>query len=160
MTEDTTGDGAENADTVVEIVGETVASMTHTAIETLPHVERDCTVTCASGDRTTATWTGVDVLAVLDRVGASPETTHVVVESDDGYRACVSLSEARTSLLALARDGQPLRRTEPYATRFVGTGVDGERSVKGVVRIEAVTLGPADDPTDLETLSLDDPAYG
>ena len=62
--------------------------------------------------------------------------------------------------IALARDGKPLDRTEAYATRFVGTGVDGERSVKGVVRIEAVTLGPTDDPADLETLTLDDPAYG
>ena len=160
MTEDTTGVRTDDADTVVEIVGEVVTSMTHTAVEELPHVERDCTVTCASGDRTTATWTGVDVLAVLDRAEASPDTTHIVVESDDGYRACVSLSEARSALLALARDGQPLDRTEPYTTRFVGTDVDGERSVKGVVRIEAVTLGSTDDPADLETLSLDDPAYG
>jgi DMSO/TMAO reductase YedYZ molybdopterin-dependent catalytic subunit len=144
----------------IEVVGERTVSIALPTVPGLPHVERECTIVCASGDRTTARWWGVEVLPLLDRADAPVETTHLRVHSDDGYCACVALRNATTALLAVERDGQSLDEVDAYATRLVGPSISGERAVKGVTRIEAVVLDPGDDPTDRERLSLDDPAYG
>jgi hypothetical protein len=126
----------------------------------LPSVERECTVACASGDRTTATWTGVPVDELLETVGAPPETTHLRVVSDDGYAVCVAVGDALGALVALQRDGTRLADAEAYPTRFVGPSVSGERCVKGPVAVETHALAAADEPEDLETLALDAPGYG
>lgn len=123
-------------------------------------VERDCTVTCASGDRTTATWAGVPVTELLSVVETPPETTHLRVVSDDGYAVCVAVGDALDALVALRRDGERLAEAEAYPTRLVGPGVAGECCVKGPVRIETHTLAGEDDPEELEALALDQPGYG
>lgn len=144
----------------VELRGRTTRSLSLDELAALPTVERVCTVTCASGDRTTATWTGVPVSDLLSSIDAPPTTTHLRVASDDGYCACIAVTAALDGLLAVSRDGSRLADTERYGTRFVGPSVDGERAVKGVVRIEPLELGADDDPTEWETLSLDDSTYG
>ncbi|MFC5367517.1 molybdopterin-dependent oxidoreductase [Salinirubrum litoreum] len=125
-----------------------------------PTVDRDCTVVCASGDRTSATWTGVPVPELLDAVGAPPETTHLRVVADDGYAVCVEVRDALDALVALRRDGTRLADAEAYPTRFVGPSVPGERCVKGPVAVEAHALGARDDPEELEAVTLDDPQFG
>jgi hypothetical protein len=125
-----------------------------------PTVERDCTVACASGDRTRATWTGVPVPDLLAVADAPPETTHLRVVSDDGYAVCVEVRDALDALVALRRDGARLAECEAYPTRFVGPTVAGERCVKGPVAVEAHALAGADDPEELEALALDEPGYG
>lgn len=124
-----------------------------------PTVERDCTVTCASGDRTTATWAGVPVTDLLSVVETPPETTHLRVVSDDGYAVCVAVGDALDALVALRRDGVRLADVEAYPARFVGPGVAGERCVKAPVRVETHALAGEDDPAELEAISLDEPGY-
>jgi DMSO/TMAO reductase YedYZ molybdopterin-dependent catalytic subunit len=136
------------------------ADRTEVRLADLPTVERDCTVTCASGDRTTATWVGVPVPELLSASDAPPETTHLRVVSDDGYAVCVAVGDALDALVALQRDGLRLADAEAYPTRFVGPGVAGERCVKGPVRIETHALAGEDDPEELEALALDQPGYG
>lgn len=126
----------------------------------LPRAEQTCSVECASGERTTACWTGVPVAELLSRVDAPPETTHLRLDSDDGYRVCVSIHDALDGLVAYARDGEPLAERSPYRTRFVASGVDGERLIKGIRRIETVALAADDDPEGLENVTLDDSRYG
>jgi hypothetical protein len=129
-------------------------------LASLSTVERECAVVCASGERTTGTWAGVEVTRLLDVTDPLPSTTHLRIGSDDGYRACVDLTDALSALVAVARDGRRLGAVEAYDTRFVGARIDGERSVKGVSAVEALSLSPDEDPTEYETLSLDDPRYG
>lgn len=123
------------------------------ALRQLPRVERRCTVVCATGDRHTARWSGVPVPELLSAVGPPPATTHLRLESRDGYRVCVPVYDALDGLVADAREGAPLHECESYRTRFVAPGVDGERLVKGLRRVEALALDPGDDPDRLENVT-------
>jgi DMSO/TMAO reductase YedYZ molybdopterin-dependent catalytic subunit len=122
-------------------------------------VEREFTIACASGDRTTARWTGVRVVDLLDAAEPPPETTHLRLESGDGYRVCLPIGDALDGIVAYARDGELLAETTPYALRFLAPGIDGDRLVKGLRRVEPVELAPGADPADLETVAPDGPGY-
>jgi DMSO/TMAO reductase YedYZ molybdopterin-dependent catalytic subunit len=143
----------------VTVLGTTGERWHVTALRTLPVVERSCTVTCASGERTTGRWTGVPVAELVLRVAAPDRTTHLRIGGGDGYRACVPVAAALDGLVAYARDDTPLARTEPYAMRFVAPGVDGARLVKAPRRVEALALDPDEDPERLERLPLGDSGY-
>jgi DMSO/TMAO reductase YedYZ molybdopterin-dependent catalytic subunit len=141
----------------ITVVGD---DRTEAVLADFPAVERDCTIACASGDRTRATWTGVPVPDLLAAADAPPETTHLRVVSDDGYAVCVEVRDALDALVALRRDGTRLAACEAYPTRFVGPTVAGERCVKGPVAVEAHALAGDEDPEELEALALDEPGYG
>jgi DMSO/TMAO reductase YedYZ molybdopterin-dependent catalytic subunit len=123
-------------------------------------VERTCVVECASGERSTARFTGVTVPRLLDAVDANPETTHLRLEARDRYRVCVPIRDALDGLVAYARDGRPLAADSPYRTRFVSPGVDGERQVKGLARVEALGLDADEDPDSLENITPTDSDFG
>lgn len=116
---------------------------------------RSVTVVCASGNRHTAVWTGIGVDDLLDEAEVPPDTTHVTVESTDGYRVAVPVREAIDGLLAYLKDGVPIGQDHPYANRFVSPIVEGARDIKGVSRIEHSTLGPTEDPESLENIYPD-----
>ncbi|GAB3666007.1 molybdopterin-dependent oxidoreductase [Halopiger thermotolerans] len=130
----------------IRIVGETETAIDGDALADCPLRERECEIVCATGDRYTETWYGVPVLELLERASVPPETTHLLVVSADGYRACVAVDTALEGLVALGKDGRPLADASDYETRFVAAGADGPRTVKDVARIEAVTLEPGEDP--------------
>lgn len=108
--------------------------------------ERRYTVDCASGERTTARWTGVPVPDLLDAASIPPETTHLQLVGHDGYRVPVPIRDALDGLVAYARDGTSLAATEPYAVRFLVPGGDAERLVRGLRSIDPLELSPEDDP--------------
>ncbi|SEL32746.1 molybdopterin-dependent oxidoreductase [Haloferax larsenii] len=159
---DSTSDDAADADALaIEIVGDDdQVTLGPQDFETFPTTDRECTIECASGTRTTGTWTGVVLADLLDRVETPPETTHVRVTSTDGYAVCVDIVAALDAIVAVARNGEPLAEHKPYATRFLGGKIDGARTVKGVAEIEPLALEPNADPSDLESMSLDDASYG
>jgi len=130
------------------------------ALRDLPRVERRCTVVCATGERHTARWAGVPVTELLTEVGAPPGTTHVRLESRDGYRVCVPIRDALDGIVADTKEGAPLAERADYGTRFVAPGVDGERLVKGLRRLEALALAPDEDPDRLENVTVDAPEFG
>lgn len=110
----------------------------------------DWTFRCASGDEISGPWTGLEVADLLARAAAPANTTHLAVESADGYRACVPVATALDGLLAVERDGGGCEG----APRFVAPGVDGPRTVKRVVRLAPLALPPDADPADREELGL------
>ncbi|AEH37307.1 molybdopterin-dependent oxidoreductase [Halopiger xanaduensis] len=130
----------------IRLVGEETTTVDGDSLASLPLQERECEIVCATGDRYTETWYGVPVLELLERASVPPETTHLLVVSGDGYRACVAVETALEGLLALGKNGRPLADASDYETRFVAVGADGPRTVKDVGRIEAMTLEPGEDP--------------
>jgi DMSO/TMAO reductase YedYZ molybdopterin-dependent catalytic subunit len=130
------------------------------ALRDLPRAERRCTVVCATGDRHTARWAGVPVTELLADAGAPPATTHVRLESRDGYRVCVPIRDALDGIVADTKEGAPLAERADYRTRFIAPGTDGERLVKGLRRLEALTLAPDEDPDRLENVTLEAPEFG
>lgn len=141
----------------IRILGDGTAPIDADTLATLPIDEREIEIVCSTGDRYTERWQGVAIMDVLETEAAAAasipaETTHLLVESADGHRACVALEDALDGLLAFGRDGTPLGAEADYDSRFVAPGLTGPRTVKDVVRIEATTLEPGEDPESYERL--------
>jgi DMSO/TMAO reductase YedYZ molybdopterin-dependent catalytic subunit len=124
------------------------------ACEGFEPVEIETEMTCETSGPIEGPWTGLELGDLLAAVESPPDATHVLVSCRDGYRVCLDVSDALSAVLAYRRDGEPLGLDE---MRVVGPAVGSGRSAKGVRRIEPVALAPADDPTELESLS---PAEG
>jgi DMSO/TMAO reductase YedYZ molybdopterin-dependent catalytic subunit len=137
----------------ITVRGDERMSLSRNALASLPTEERSVTVACASGTRHTATWRGVPVIELLSVADVSDKTTHLLVESEDGYRICVDIYAALDGLLAFFRDGIPIAAQEPYETRFIAPDIDGARTVKAVAVVEALQLAAGTDPETFETLS-------
>lgn len=108
------------------------------------------TIDCATGDRETGEWRGVPLETVLERADAGPDATHLLVTGRDGYRVCLPLVEALDALVALERRDRSSADADSLP-RFIGAGLEGTRSVRGVARLDTVALGPDDDPELYET---------
>ncbi|WEL27694.1 molybdopterin-dependent oxidoreductase [Haloferax volcanii] len=134
------------------VCGDSRVSLTGPELRGLASEDRTVTVACASGTRHTATWTGVPVLDLFADAGLDDETTHLLVESADGYRVCIDVYAALDAVVAYARDGTPIDEEHDYETRFIAPDVDGSRTVKGVRAVEALALDPATDPESLEDI--------
>lgn len=145
------------ADASVELVGDRRTRFGAGDLDDLPFERRAVEITCASGSRYVSTWGGVAIPDLLSVGTVPPSTTHLVVESSDGHAACVGVEEAFEGLLAWSCDDRPLADDHSYANRFVSPAVAGVRTVKGVCRIEAVALSPADRPGDFETRATETP---
>ncbi|KAB1187247.1 MULTISPECIES: molybdopterin-dependent oxidoreductase [Haloferax] len=137
----------------IAVLGDERVSLDRERLAALPTEERTVTVACASGVRHTATWRGVPVTALLSEANVSDETTHLLVESADGYQICVDIYTALDGLLAFFRDGTPIAAHEPYETRFIAPDIDGARTVKAVAVLDARHLTPGTDPHTLETMA-------
>lgn len=116
----------------------------------LPIVQRRFDLECASGDRLCGTWRGVPMSAFIVRRGAPDESTHLLIESSDGYRLCVALKDVLTGLLAIHRVDSSAS-TDAFP-RLLAERLGATRAVKGITSIEAVELPPAIDPRSIDTL--------
>lgn len=137
------------SETVIEVDGECIDLIDADTELT----ERTIEIRCASGNRSTATWGGVPLRAVLEGVPVPLETTHLLLESSDGYQCCIDISTALNGLLALRRNGLALEGAS--GPRFVSTSVDGIRTVKDVSKVETVSLAPDETPDEFEELEGD-----
>ena len=142
--------------TPITVSGDRRLSLSGDALSAHPIETRTVTVRCASGTRHTATWAGVPVLELLSAAAAPGETTHVVVESDGGYRICVDMYAALDGLLAFFRDGTPISEHQPYETRFIAPSIDGARTVKAVTLLEARSFSAGADPESVERMSREE----
>ncbi len=140
--------------TPITLHGERTVEVTAADLATLPTVESRFEIICSSGDRYTETWRGVPLEGVLEYVSLPEATTHVLAESVDGYRICIDVLTALDGILAFYRTGRPLAEDGGYESRFVAKGIGGPRTVKDVTRIEALELGPDEDPTAYEDFLL------
>lgn len=113
-------------------------------------VDRSVSYECLSEGRRNADWSGVPVADLIDAVDVPPGTTHLVVESRDGYRSCVAVDVALEGLLALERDGARLEHP-----RFLAPGIEGPRAVKDVAALTPVSLDPDEDRSSYETSGAD-----
>lgn len=120
------------------------------AIAEFDLVELPCETRCGSGDLIGGHWRGIELVELLDGIDA--DATHLVVESEDGFRVCVPIADAVDGILAVDRldteffpDGLP---------RLVAPSLSGTRLVRRVVSIEGERLSPSEDPEAFEDLLL------
>jgi DMSO/TMAO reductase YedYZ molybdopterin-dependent catalytic subunit len=103
------------------------------------------------GAVSTAEWTGVPLVEVLDRAGAASRAREVIFRGADGgfvdgrtdmvrFERSLSLDDARQSnaLLAYAMNGEPLPAQHGHPLRLVVPGWYGVASVKWLTEIELV----------------------
>lgn len=127
----------------------------NTRDDSMSSVVRTMELRCRSGARFTKTWEGVLLSQLLDDAAAPADTTHLVVEADDGHTACISVGDVLEGVLAFERiDSEQGTRTQGMP-RVVAPGLDGARAVKNVTRIEPVELSPEEDPSDAEQFEFE-----
>src|SRR5262249_9394909 len=103
------------------------------------------------GAVSTAEWTGVPLVEVLDRVGIRPEAREVLFRGADAgtlpgqsdsihFERSLALDDARHSeaLLAYAMNGEPLPVQHGYPLRLIVPGWYAVASVKWLTEIEII----------------------
>lgn len=98
-----------------------------------PMIEKHLTLTCVSnpvgGDLAgNATWLGVPVRTLLERVGIKDGADMVLSRSIDGFTASTpleALTDSRDALIAVGMNGQPLPAQHGYPVRMVVPGLYG-----------------------------------
>src|SRR5262245_30872802 len=103
------------------------------------------------GAVSTAEWTGVPLVEVLDRVGIRPEAREVLFRGADGgtlpghtgtirFERSLELDDARSSeaFLAYAMNGEPLPIQHGYPLRLIVPGWYAVTSVKWLTEIEVI----------------------
>lgn len=118
-------------------------------------VQRTISVRCSSGSIIGSTWRGISFETLFsDEETIAPDTTHLLIESEDGYRVCVDIVTAFGGLVAFYRDGDPMVERFGHESRFVAPGIAGPRAIKDVQSIEPIELGPEEHPESYEELFL------
>lgn len=111
----------------------------------LPQVDRTKDFYCVEGwGVPNVLWTGVTVEEMVRRAGIGPTATHLVFHSGDGaYTDSLTIAEASDTdfILAHLQDGQPLGVDHGRPVRLVVPGRYGYKSVKWVIRVEAIAAG-------------------
>jgi len=122
------------------------------AIEAHDLVELPCETVCGTGDPIEGHWRGIELVELLDDV--DDDATHLLVESEDGFRVCVPVVDVLDGILAVDRldtdffpEGLP---------RLVAPSLSGTRLVRRVATIEGERLPPSADPESYEDLLLAD----
>lgn len=111
--------------------------------------ERSCEYVCASGERFGGRWSGIPIPELLERGEIDPDTTHLLVEAVDGFRACVPIKRALDGIVAIERLDGP-----DELPRLIAPSIDGTRTVQRIIRIEGRRLDPGIDREDLERIDL------
>jgi DMSO/TMAO reductase YedYZ molybdopterin-dependent catalytic subunit len=117
-------------------------------IKALPAKERDVLLICPGVFAYYARWRGVPVNTILQRIGLSPQATHVDIsgpagESQKKERFPLTRGRADKLFLAYGVNGVTLPGKHGFPLRLVAADQVGGRWVKFVDRIEAVADKPA-----------------
>lgn len=112
--------------------------LTYDEIRCLPKVEVTCPLVCPGVFVDHATWAGTPIESVLDLAGIQDGAQSLRLVSVDGYYTVVDLETVRASqaFLAYELEGKTLPVLHGFPIRAVLPGVDGNRWVKWLARIE------------------------
>jgi DMSO/TMAO reductase YedYZ molybdopterin-dependent catalytic subunit len=91
----------------------------------------------------TAHWLGVPVSALFERAGVSPQATHLLARSLDGFSASAPLAlmeDERPALVAVGMNGAPLSARHGFPARLLIPGLYGyAANTKWLSTLEATT---------------------
>ena len=112
--------------------------LTYDDIRCLPKVEASCVLVCPGVFIDEATWAGAPIESVLVLAGIQEGAQTLRMESADGYYTRVELKTAiqAQAFLAYEMEGQTLPILHGFPIRAVFPGLDGNRWVKWLVKIE------------------------
>jgi sulfane dehydrogenase subunit SoxC len=135
--------GAEEADPAsyrLEVTGEVGSplSLAYDDLRCMPRTEARPLLVCPGFFEDEANWAGVPLAHILDLAEVEDTATQVRLIGADGYEASVSLEQARAddAFLAYEWEGEPLSILHGFPVRAVFPGLQGNKWVKWVVKIE------------------------
>lgn len=108
--------------------------LTYDELVALPIIEQFVTIACVSNEVGgnlvgNAKWTGVALRDVLDMAGVQSSADQLVGRSVDGFTAGMPvewvMDPARTPMIAVAMNGEPLPRSHGYPARLIIPGLYG-----------------------------------
>jgi len=112
----------------------------------LPQVDETKDFTCVEGWTVPGVrWKGVTLRELMNQADLDPRATHFVFHSGDGvYTDSLTIAEALGPAVLLAHEmnGQLLTPDHGQPLRLVVPGSYGYKSVKWVVRVELIAVGP------------------
>jgi DMSO/TMAO reductase YedYZ molybdopterin-dependent catalytic subunit len=113
-------------------------SLSYDDLRCMPKVETHSVLVCPGFFQDEATWAGVPLSEILERVKLQDDAAGLRLVGADGYRSYVSLEEARTeySMLAYEWEGEPLPILHGFPLRAVFPELNGNRWVKWLIAIE------------------------
>jgi DMSO/TMAO reductase YedYZ molybdopterin-dependent catalytic subunit len=109
-------------------------TLTYAELTALPIIDQYVTIACVSnevgGDLVgNARWTGVALREVLDMAGVQSNADQLVGRSVDGFTAGMPvdwvMDPARTPMIAVAMNGEPLPRSHGFPARLIIPGLYG-----------------------------------
>jgi hypothetical protein len=102
---------------------------------------------CASGDWIEREYLAFPVTALIEAADFPADTTHVVLESSGGYRACVPVTATADAVIAVGEG--------PGKPRFLSPDVVGPRAIKNLASIRPRSLGANEDIEEYERLPIE-----
>jgi DMSO/TMAO reductase YedYZ molybdopterin-dependent catalytic subunit len=113
-------------------------SLSYDDLRCMPKIKDEPVLICPGYFEDVAVWSGVPLVYVLDLAGVQPGAQDINLISADGYSTAVPLAKARAegNFLAYEWAGQPLPRLHGFPVRAVFPGLDGNKWVKWLVKIE------------------------
>lgn len=113
-------------------------SLSYDDLRRLPRRATRDPIICKGYFEDYARWAGASLEAVLDQAGVKPNARELELVSADGYRATVSLAEARSgyAFLAYEWEGKALPVLHGFPVRAAFPGLPGNRWVKWLVAIQ------------------------
>ena len=113
-------------------------NLTYDELRCMPKVEVHAVLVCPGFFQDEATWAGVPLRDILDRVGVQEDARGLRLVGADGYRNFVTIEEARAenSILAYEWDGELLPILHGFPVRAAFPELNGNRWVKWLIAIE------------------------
>jgi DMSO/TMAO reductase YedYZ molybdopterin-dependent catalytic subunit len=113
-------------------------SLSYDDLRCMPKLETRCVLVCPGFFQDEATWAGVPLSEILDRVQVQEDAAGLRLVGADGYRSYVTIEEARAeeSILAYEWEGEPLPILHGFPVRAVFPELNGNRWVKWLIAIE------------------------
>jgi DMSO/TMAO reductase YedYZ molybdopterin-dependent catalytic subunit len=113
-------------------------SLTYDELRCLPKIELYCTLVCPGFFQDEATWAGARLDHVLEMAGLPEEFHGMKLISADGYSTIVSAKQLETgdNFLAYELEGEPIPALHGFPVRAVFPGLDGNKWIKWLIRIE------------------------
>jgi DMSO/TMAO reductase YedYZ molybdopterin-dependent catalytic subunit len=105
-------------------------------LATYPRRQVQAVLDCTGGWWTEQVWSGVPLMAVLDRAGLALRMGQVAVESVTGHRIVFSMADLSEAILATHVGDEPLSAVHGYPVRLAVPGRRGYQWVKWVERID------------------------